>query len=212
MEKQCSCPKCKAPSMSVSAMNYKETERWDKQGRFRGVGGGVGIGTGGVGLGVGLMGGSYSESGERRTKRADVYQEPQTATPKLPAAAIAGIVASLGGIFIYQFGLSFYTSINNQSSNTTPVDGFADKLIDMFTIVGPIIVVILVLWGFYHLVTGSKTAEKQADAYNNTVYPHLRKRYAELRYCESCHLLFDSDGNSAIADENGFNQMLHHGL
>ena len=51
----CTCPRCNSAGRSVAAMNYAETQRWDKRGTFGGSG--VGIGTGGIGVGFG--GGNY---------------------------------------------------------------------------------------------------------------------------------------------------------
>jgi hypothetical protein len=53
-------------------MNYAETQHWDKKGTFSGSGAVIGPG----GLGIGFGGGTYSERGTQKTKRADVFQEP----------------------------------------------------------------------------------------------------------------------------------------
>ena len=84
----CTCPRCNSAGRSVAAMNYAETQRWDKRGTFSGSG--VGIGTGGIGIGFG--GGTYSEHGEQQTKRADVFEEPARFAKPVLGVVVFGMI------------------------------------------------------------------------------------------------------------------------
>lgn len=193
----CTCPRCNSAGRSVAAMNYAETQRWDKRGTFSGSG--VGIGTGGIGVGFG--GGTYSEHGEQQTKRADVFEEPAQFVKPVFGVVVFGMIA-----------MAAYSSVPSllgdmvatSSGSTDPMSKLSSNLMPVLTVIAP--VVALLIGGV--AVTTALRNQKEEDRLNKEVWPKQVHRYNQLRYCENCHILFDSQGRSADGSELGFAQMM----
>lgn len=193
----CTCPRCNSAGRSVAAMNYAETQRWDKRGTFSGSG--VGIGAGGIGVGFG--GGTYSEHGEQQTKRADVFEEPARFAKPVLGVVFFGMVAMAA----YSSGPSLLGDMfAASSSDSEPMTKLSSSLMPVLTVVGPILALLI---GGITLMTALRN-QKEEDQLNKEIWPKQIHRYNQLRYCESCHILFDSKGRSADGSELGFSQMM----
>ena len=194
---QCSCPRCNAVGRSVGAMNYSETQVWDRSGRFSGSG--VGITTGGIGFGVGS--GSYTEHGEAASKRAATFSEPERIS--LPILPVVGFM--LFAAIAVKIGPSMLAVIAPPGGDAggTSVDMFDAfrPVAEVVGSIGGVAMVGLALYRFFKM-------QKEEDRLNETVYPAQLARYQELQYCENCHSIFDRRGNSADANENGFSAMM----
>ncbi len=193
----CTCPRCNSAGRSVAAMNYAETQRWDKRGTFSGSG--VGIGTGGIGVGFG--GGTYSEHGEQQTKRADVFEEPAQFVKPVFGVVVFGMIAMAA----YSLAPSLLGDmVATSSGSTDPMSKLSSNLMPVLTVIAP--VVALLIGGV--AVTTALRNQKEEDRLNKEVWPKQVRRYNQLRYCENCHILFDSQGRSADGSELGFAQMM----
>jgi hypothetical protein len=194
------CPKCNHDSMSVAAMNYKETQVWNKSGNFSGSG--VGIGSGGIGIGA--VSGSYSEVGEIATKRADKFAEPQPYTVPvlhliLPLIMILIAVNSLPTM------LNFLSSFNPNPDARLDLSQFQ-------SFVNIINIYFAPIYSFFVICMTIKNvlnAKKLENELNSTKYPEKLARYNELRYCENCHTLFDDKNNCENANEIGLEKLLN---
>ncbi|MBP7236256.1 MAG: hypothetical protein KA991_06090 [Bifidobacterium sp.] len=191
----CTCPRCNSAGRSVAAMNYAETQRWDKRGTFSGSG--VGIGTGGIGIGFG--GGTYSEHGEQQTKRADVFEEPARFAKPVLGVVVFGMIV-----------MAAYSSAPGilgdmaTSSGADPMSELSSSLMPVLAVVAPVVALLI---GGMAVMTALRN-QKEEDRLNKEVWPKQVHRYNQLRYCEHCHILFDAQGRSADGSEMGFSQMM----
>lgn len=198
----CNCPRCSGHGRNVAAMNYKETQYWDKYGTFSGAG--VGIGTGGIGVGVG--GGSYSEHGEAQSKRARVFEEPQPFKPQYALIIVPFIFIA--------FGLNNFPMVANmlngsddsaaQTSFQVKMQATLDTLLHVVEYVAPVMLLFLAVSVFRRV----NAEHERTYRLNETVYPRLLERYNNLYYCTACSVIYDRDGNSQTASRPGFDRML----
>ncbi len=188
----CTCPRCNSAGRSVAAMNYAETQRWEKRGAFSGAG--VGIGTGGIGIGFG--GGTYSERGEQKTKRADVFDEPSRFSNPFFSVVL------FGGLTMGAYCL--VPDLLESMSTSSGTDPMFNRLMPLLAVVTP---VAMLLTGVMSVVRALKN-QKEEDRLNNEVWPKQVRRYNQLQYCENCHILFDAQGHSADGSEQGYAQMM----
>lgn len=193
----CTCPRCNSAGRSVAAMNYAETQRWDKRGTFSGSG--VGIGAGGISVGFG--GGNYSEHGEQQTKRADVFEEPAQFAKPVLGVAVFGMIA----VAAYSSAPSLLGDmVATSSGGTGPISKLSGSLAPIFTVLAPVVALLI---GGMAVVTALRN-QKEEDRLNKKVWPKQVHRYNQLRYCENCHILFDAQGRSADGSQLGFSQMM----
>lgn len=196
----CTCPKCNGSTKSVAAMNYAETQLWNKSGRFSGSG--VGIGTGGIGVGVG--GGTYSESGTMSSKRAAKFNEPVHFDINMGPIITGFLVIVV--LYLLPTMLSIMTAaVGGDSTSQTVMPFTTDQVTDLLKYVIPFIVLIL----FIINMTNYQKEVRRVEHLNNVVYPKQLERYNELRYCENCHILFDDKGNKENANEFGFDKLMN---
>ncbi|MBN3761271.1 hypothetical protein [Burkholderia sp. Ac-20365] len=194
----CTCPRCSAPGRSVAAMNYAETQVWDKSGTFSGSG--IGIGTGGVGIGFG--GGSYSEHGQISTKRAVTFEEPAPFNvPILPI--VFSVVFALAAI---QFAPAMFDMFG-MTDGSTSFDNVSSVLLTAIKWLGAIAAIAAVPYLVYRVL---RAGDEEAHL-NSKVYPQRLARYQELLYCADCHTLYDAHGNTADANGLGFDSMMQIG-
>lgn len=182
----------------MAAMNYAETQVWDKTGTFSGSG--VGIGSGGIGIGMG--GGTFTEHGEEKSKRAAVFREPERYALPFVGVLFAGLFAA----FFLSSGADVVTAIAPpvDTSSGNPMDNLAVVLLPALKVIGPIAGLAI----FGTNVFKAFENQKEEDRLNNEVLPKEVRRYNELRYCESCNLLFDAKGRSAEGSAIGFKWMM----
>lgn len=209
------CPKCKQSShtSSLAALNYKETSLSDTQGRFSGSA----IGTGGIMLG----GGSYSGHTTTRTKRAAKFDEPEEVESNSLSFLFLGLCGFIGftviaGSFMNSdaplsmfslFGVPSSSSIS-PSSNIAPFQkGILDIKEHYATFLGAFFVFTAALILFLYWKRALQSEDKAAE-YNKQVLPKFQERYAQLHYCEKCHVIFDEKGKYESATENGFDNMM----
>lgn len=201
---RCTCPRCEREGLSVAAMHYRETQLWDKHGRFSGSGFGVGSG----GLGIGIGGGSYSEEGQIATKRARTFAEPKPYSLALATGAVLASAAAL--ITVVSFGPSVAGLLSSTAGGEQAAVAGSDLSAVMGTLGGmaqylPFAVVPVALLFAARAVLKNGAAEER---HNAEVYPAEVARYNELRYCEHCNSLFDSRGNARDASAAGFAEMM----
>lgn len=191
----CVCPNCKATNTrSVAAMNYAETQVWNKSGTFSGAG--VGFGAGGPSLVVG--GGRYQERGRSATRRAATFDEPERAnTPIIRMLALGGLMV-LGFIVVASLVESAEPAVGR---GLAQLDNLA---VTVAKWVAPIAAALLLFF------VGAKVvaAVRRDEEHNANAYPELMARYQELYYCERCHSLVDARGNANDAHERGFQAMM----
>lgn len=196
--KNCVCPKCSSSGESVAAIHYNQTQVWDKDGTFSGVG--VGLTTSGPGIGLGV--GNYYEEGVTQTKIAKTFDEPKRANNLGSVLLILGII--LVGIVSAPSVLSGMSNVSHVpvSSNSLSFDKLINSDLNrvMFSIM-PILFIGLAIRVIF------KTINKD-DNYNAKVYPEKVKRFNELRYCKNCNIIFDYNGNYENASEDGYSKML----
>lgn len=209
-----SCPRCKASATkSVAAMNYSETRRWERDGQFSGSG--VGIGTGG--LGVGFGGGSYHERGEEQSKRADVFEEPTAQAPFPVASLLVGGLFGGGLLINYTSFAGFFIDAVGGSSSSAATEGtfaaFSGHTTSAISemISSPLVIGLCVVGGMAFIamqwIAAGKNNQKN-EQWLQKEYPALLDRYNELRYCETCHTLFDATGEARDASPLGFNALM----
>lgn len=191
----CACPNCGATNTrSVAAMNYAETQMWNRSGTFSGSG--VGFGAGGASLVAG--GGRYQERGRSATKRAATFDEPERAdTPILPFVVIGGAMA-MGVTFVP--GLA--ESVGSGAGAGLPQ--LADVASTILKWAAPITGALLLA----SVIVKALEAVRRDDEHNAIAYPEQLARYQELYYCERCHSLVDARGNANDATERGFHAMM----
>lgn len=180
-------------------MNYAETLRGDKRGTFSGSG--MGIGTGGIGVGFG--GGTYFEQGEQQTKRADVFEEPAKFAKPVLGIVVFGMIA----MAVYSSAPSLLgdmVATSSGSTDPTRISKLSGSLMPILTVLAPVAALLL---GGMALVLALRN-QKEKDWLNKEVWPKQIHRYNQLRYCENCHILFDSQGRFADGSELGFAQMM----
>lgn len=196
---QCNCPKCSHSGVSIAAMHYKETQQWQKSGSFSGSG--IGIGTGGIGVGVG--GGTYSETGEIATKRANVFSEPTPySVPILPL--ILPLVLILFTINSLPMMMDFLQSMAPNGRDNLNMEGIY-PLISVFNkYVAPAYGVFII----FMILRNLFKAQKEENTLNTTVYPKQLERYNEIRYCENCHSLYDHNNNAENANHIGMEKLM----
>lgn len=198
----CACPKCNGTSKSVAAMNYAETQLWNKSGRFSGSG--VGIGTGGIGVGIG--GGTYSESGTMSSKRAAKFNEPVqfdiNAGPLIAGLIVIFTLYMLPTVFSVMM-----TAVGGDNYNqATPQLPFTtEQITKLLGYVTPFLVLLYMIITFKNY----QAEVSRVEHLNTVVYPKQLERYNELRYCENCHILFDEKGNKENANEFGFDKLMN---
>lgn len=191
----CECPKCGGAGASLGALNYAETQQWEKSGRFSGAG--VGIGTGGLGIGVG--GGTYSEQGESRSKRAGVFKEPEPISIPVGPIIVVGILGILG-LQIMPDVLSAGIEDNGVAT------AMLSQGLELLRILLPLISGVFII-GLAMIVIKSKNEE---DRINSQKHPKRLARYNSLRYCDSCHTLYDSEGRFEDANKIGFDKLMQN--
>lgn len=200
--KVCNCPKCNSAGISVGAMHYRETQQWHKSGSFSGSG--IGIGTGGVGVGFG--GGTYSESGEIATKRANRFAEPSRYEVPImhliiPMVVLLFVINMLPTMMNTMQSIVAGTGEQSQNINLEGLDSVV-KFFNYY--IAPI-------YGFFILFkifNTTKKAQEEEEHLNTVVYPQQLARYNELRYCENCHTLYDHNNNAENANEIGMEKMM----
>lgn len=211
VSKSCACPKCHSDkTISVKAMNYKETSFLD--GYISG--GGVGIGMGGLGVGVG--GGSVDLTQE--TKRAREFQEPEPANVNpyyiygpIVTILIGGALISMGSCSarMVDDGLppppTGNSSVDNFNLSITTV---SRSVLDNMGYVVVGLGILALLYLFFVSPNREKEEYDRVDKYNRTRYIERKKRFEDLRYCENCASLYDSAGHVADGDWSGFQYLM----
>lgn len=200
--KVCNCPRCNSSGISVGAMHYRETQQWHKSGSFSGSG--IGIGTGGIGFGVG--GGTYSESGEIATKRANQFAEPgRYQVPILHL--ILPLFIMLFAINMLPTLINIMQSITNESGQTNTninLEGLTPFVNFFNYYLAPIYGVFII----FKIFSTTKKAQEEENHLNTVVYPQQLARYNELRYCENCHTLYDHNNHAEDANSLGMEKMM----
>lgn len=202
--KVCKCPRCHNDGISVGAMHYRETQQWHKSGTFSGSG--IGIGTGGVGVGFG--GGTYSESGEIATKRANKFAEPNRYEVPILHLIIPLIIV-LFAINCLPMMMDIMQSIvvgQNQSVENNNLN--MDKIKPVVNFFNYYIAPLYGIFIMYKIFRTTIKAQEEEQHLNTVVYPQQLYRYNELRYCESCHTLYDHNNNAENANEIGMQKMM----
>jgi hypothetical protein len=199
--KVCNCPRCNHTGVSVAAMHYKETQQWHKSGSFSGSG--VGITTGGLGFGVG--GGSYSETGEIASKRANEFSKPEPFHVPVAGMVITAFIV-VASINLSPALIDMLQSMNpNPDANMVNMRDSFQPMIDFFNhYIAPVIGLGII----GSLVFKLKSAMHHEEELNTIEYPKQLKRYNELRYCENCNSLYDSQNNAEDANEIGMSKMM----
>ena len=78
------------------------------------------------------------------------------------------------------------------------------SVVPVLTFLAPVAALLI---GGMTVVTALRN-QKEEDRLNKEVWPKQVHRYNQLRYCENCHILFDTQGRSADGSELGFSQMM----
>lgn len=197
----CKCPRCNSTGQSVAAMNYRETQVWDKSGRFSGSG--VGITSGG--LGVGFASGSYSEEGTMQSKRAKTFDEPSAVLkPVAGVLFVALFVAIIYNSAPDVIGTVIESSGNSYAHKSPATEAMTDGILTILKYAAPVAGLALLIGAFARAMRNNDENIKTLE----TTYPKQLARYNELQYCENCHSLFDSKNRSADANNIGFDQMM----
>lgn len=199
----CACPQYGRNGVSVAAMEYAETKRWQRSGHFSGTGIGVGIG---LGAGLAIGGGTYSERGESRSKRADMFSEP--ARYALPATAILVVGGLLALAFLklpslIEMAIEVPPS-GAQGSIGSAMASTGSDLSSALWLLAPMLAFLVFAIGLRRY----RQAEAEEARLNTEVLPRRIERYNQLRYCENCHVLFDCDGHGELGSELGFQRMM----
>lgn len=202
--KVCNCPKCHHAGISVGAMHYRETQQWHKSGTFSGSG--IGIGTGGIGVGFG--GGTYSESGEIATKRANKFAEPgRYEVPFLHLILpLIIVIFAINSLPMFMNIMQSMIAANGQNTHSAQLNiDSIQPVINFFNYyIAPVYIVFLL----FKIIRTMKKAQEQEEHLNTEVYPKQLDRYNELRYCENCHTLYDHNNNAENANEFGMQKMM----
>lgn len=186
----CTCPSCSREGKSLGAINYAETQLWNKDGHVSGSG--VGVGTGGVGLGMGC--GSYSEQGQSGSKRALMFKEPEM-TKDTEGLSIIGIgMLSWLAFKCVSWGIPL---LQQSHIKIGPDLGRIQSFLQ------PALLVVFILFVIMGMIVYKKN-----NTTNYQIYTRRLNKYHQLRYCEHCHKLFDSTGRMANANWGGFYSML----
>lgn len=184
------CPRCGGHGRSVAALAAAETSHQRAAGRFAGSG----VGAGAFGAGVGLGSGSYSEERTTRSERARLFAPP--ARIGLPFA-------------VWPFGLAL-AALAAPEHVVSALAAFGVAAPDLPRLSTALLTVIiagggaLVLWALFAAFEGHRALE--AD--RNRSLPQRRARYAELRYCAGCHVVFDGQARAEPADREGVDRLL----
>ena len=203
------CPKCNQShhTNSLAALNYKETAFSNTNGNFSGSA----IGTGGIMFG----GGSYSSNTTTQSKRALKFDEPEEVESNSSFLIFLGFCAGMALLVsagsILHPDNSFFSSFSigsTPSSNASAPQKELFNIVDNYrTIVGGFAAFSAVLILFLYLKRAQE-ADNEANSYNNNMLPDFQDRYAQLHYCEKCHVIFDEKGNFESATEKGFSHMM----
>lgn len=127
------------------------------------------------------------------SKRAKTFAEPERyALPIMALLLASGFVAGASSCNAQIFPVLLASS--------TPQSSIVDKLYTLIQYLSPCIVIAVMAGAYRNL--------KEEDKLNVTEYPNRLARYNELKYCETCNLLYDLVGNYRPANEIGFNEMM----
>lgn len=189
-----SCPRCGRAGDSVAALAAAETQHQRANGRFSGSG--VGFGTFGIGVGVG--GGSYAEDRTAQSGRARLFAAPKPIRLSFEGWRVLGLgLASAFALGALPEVLgAFGGDVREVLAGFQPTAGVILGVIGALAAAAS-------LWRCAGLVKAHQAAEVAVNEH----WPARQARYAELRYCESCHVVFDGEGRSETADEAGFGRM-----
>lgn len=204
------CPKCNQShhSNSLAALNYKETAFSNTDGSFSGSA----IGTGGIMFGSG----TYSGHTTNQSKRAAKFDEPEKAESNATFSLFLGLCGFIGftviaGSFMNSDAPLSMFSLFGVSSSTSNISPLQKEILDIkehyAAFLGAFFAFTAVLIFFLHFKRALQSEDEAAE-YNKQVLPKFQERYAELHYCEKCHVIFDEKGKYESATENGFNNMM----
>lgn len=118
----------------------------------------------------------------------------------------------LGVVFFGMIAMAAYSSapslmgdmVATSSGGNDLLSKLSGSLMPILTVIAPVAALLI---GGMAVVTALRN-QKEEDRLNKEVWPKQVHRYNQLRYCESCHILFDSQGRSADGSELGFSQMM----
>lgn len=207
----CHCPRCGHVGRSVAAMHYQETTVWDVSGRFTGAG--VGVGTGG--LGVGVMSGTMSQTGEGGTRRAHVFAEPHATSSHSAFILLMGMVVAMAFYLVprvMHFLLTHdYVPLPAHDTGPTFTTLVADPRPQfpawVWTVITAVSIcgALVLAWKAYRM---AQQEDQETDYHNATEWQRQLQRYNTLRYCSTCHTLYDTDHHAVDATASGFRYLL----
>lgn len=205
------CPKCGNEGMSLSAIYSKETS--ETNGSADITGSGLMFGTGGLGLGLGM--GSADIHTITQTERAKMFTKPRMIQPSI-GNGLFMIAGGIAMVIAFEYlpvilnGIAGAASASSGASSPPDIEAFA-SLYSLITNPYVIAVYAIITLGVT-LFTGKKeinNAIKEADDYNQHVFPKIQAKYEDIFYCEHCNTLFDEKGNNAPGNKDGLSKLMN---
>lgn len=204
------CPHCQNLGKSVAAICMSGSSQSETSGEF--TGGGAGISLSGS-LGIGMGGGSYTSETKQNTRLAELFQPPEK--PVEPEEGLyipSGIWSVLALLPLILLARVTNAMGGNDNCFIKPIGDFVG-IIDSYS--GIIFFVGLILavscWAIFptpeHILNERENAKK-VYATKLKYYEKAYSRYKQLKYCDTCHLIFDTAGNSYDADGKGIQDAL----
>lgn len=180
-------------------------------GKWSGIGGGIGLGTGGVGLFVGGMSGTKRE----QTQRAKTFEAPAKSGFNwlYVYGPIIGMVAV--GVMI-RMSTGFVEVIHESSIPTQPqgniLAGAEDAMMTVMSSLGTIVPILAALGVCVYYVTGRQRREaEETKRYEEEKKKDILKSdiYYRLRYIENDHVVFDPvTGDEVVAERDAIIELI----
>lgn len=197
------CPMCgrKGRLIMQISSGIKDTVT---QGTFTGSGVGLGLGMGGIGLGVGYGGGSIQLQSVTSTRLQRAVDEPEIEDPGNVSAALRYIlnVMLLGGsgLFLASCGPNLVGPNTGSDAGHQIINQLLEMMSYIGNILGYLLIGICAIWALFMFPFAVKKDREEYEQHEK--YREIIGKYYEtLRYCDSCHVVYDKEGYAATARE-----------
>lgn len=197
------CPMCgrKGRLIMQISSGIKDTVT---QGYFTGSGVGLGLGIGGIGLGVGHGGGSIQLQSVTSTRLQQAVDEPKIEDPGNVSAALRYIVnvmlLGVSGLFLASCGPNLIGPSSGSDTGHLNIHQLLEMMSYIGNILGYFLIGICVIWALFMFPFAVKKDREEYEKHEE--YREIIGKYYEtLRYCDSCHVVYDKEGYAATARE-----------
>lgn len=185
------CPQCGLLGCSIASINNREHYIQEYAGS---IGSSVvGLGSGGMGIGVGSS--KISLDGTKRSKRAELFSEPQK--PEKESIDYYG--------YLLPFFVPIMFAVAVKSDLFREPEYLTNILISLSVIVSLLAVMLRVIGGC------SEEEGYIESNYQKALFQYKKqiKAYNSIRYCESCNVIFENEHNILeIANADGYKNAL----